>query len=255
MSYALSGTCPARVRSPHPAGRRIGYTGLETIVVGQIVREETAVAERLARFRAVSMPDASDAELVAATRAGQIEAYGILVQRHQRRMYLALLRLCRDAAMAEDVSQDAFVRAHAALRSYDPSYPFAPWLHRIAVNLWRNRLRQTRREVDLDEGDEGDGAETWWVDEAPSPEVRAEAADLRRQVWAAVDALPEDARQIVILRHALELSYEEICAETGLAMGTVKSRLARARRELAEGLRGLVDYGGGHDNAIRSHDR
>jgi RNA polymerase sigma-70 factor, ECF subfamily len=184
--------------------------------------------------------DDTDADLVAATLAGHTDAYGALVQRHQRRVYLGLLQLCRDRAEAEDLTQEAFVRAYRALASFDPAYRFPPWLFRIAINLWRNSRRRAGREVALEGDEAGDDAPPPLPDGAPSPEAQAEAAELRRRVWRAVDALPAEARRIVVMRHAMELSYEEIAAATDLPMGTVKSRLARARQELAVGLRDLA---------------
>ncbi|MBK6768903.1 MAG: RNA polymerase sigma factor [Ardenticatenales bacterium] len=184
----------------------------------------------------------SDAEIVAATLAGRTERYGALVERHQRRLFLSLRQLTGSDRDAEEIAQDAFVRAWENLKQFDPAYPFFPWLSRIAVNLWHNRTRRVRREVPLDDGGrddgtDGDAADEWrFADDAPSPDVLADAVDVRRRVWLAVDALPADAREIVVMRHALELSYEEICAATGLAMGTVKSRLSRARAVLAGAL-------------------
>lgn len=182
---------------------------------------------------------APDAALVAATLAGRYDAYAPLVERHQRRLFLALRQLTGNDRDAEEIAQDAFVRAWENLRLFDPVYPFYPWLARIAVNLWHNRTRRTNREVPLedgssDAGDDGRAAEEWrWEDDAPSPEALADEGEVRRRVWAAVDALPEVARRIVVMRHALELSYEEISAATGLPLGTVKSRLSRARDVLA----------------------
>lgn len=181
----------------------------------------------------------SDAELVAATLAGRTGRYADLVERHQRRLFLSVRRIAGSDRDAEEIAQDAFVRAWENLAQYDPAYPFFPWLSRIAVNLWHNRNRRVRREVALEDGGpegaaDGAPADEWrWADDAPAPEALADAAALRRRVWQAVDALPADAREIVVMRHALELSYDEICEATGLAMGTVKSRLSRARAVLA----------------------
>ncbi len=184
------------------------------------------------------MPDDSDAALVAATLSGSMDSFATLVERHQRRLFHVLIQLTGSPDDAADVAQDAFVRAHGRLATYDPAYRFFPWLCQIAVNLWRNQLRRDGRLVALE-----DMAETAMevVDPTPSPESSATQDELRRRVWRAVADLPEDARQVVILRHAMELSYEEIVAETGLPMGTVKSRLARARRALAATLESVVD--------------
>lgn len=191
-----------------------------------------------------------DSELVAATLAGRTDAYATLVERHQRRLFLSLRRLIGADRDAEEIAQDAFVRAWENLRRFDPAYPFYPWLARNGVNLWHNRTRRTNREVPLGlretDGDAaGDEAEEWrWPDDGPSPETLADEARLRERVWAAVDGLADVARQIVVMRHALELSYEEISAATGLPIGTVKSRLSRAREALAAALGDLASGDG-----------
>lgn len=187
------------------------------------------------------MPEATDATLVAATLAGQLDAYGELVRRHQRRVFLGLVQICGDADLAEEVTQEAFCRAYAALASYDPAYRFSPWLFQIALNVWRNQYRRTRREAPWPEAAADEPESLAIPDPAPSPEESALSTDRKQRVWQAVAALPTDARAVVVMRHALEMSYEEIAAATGLPVGTVKSRLARARGALADALRGLVD--------------
>lgn len=190
------------------------------------------------------MTQATDADLVAVTLAGDTAAFAVLVERHQRRLYHALRRLIGDDGTAEEAVQDGFVRAWERLDRFDPARPFFPWLARISVNLWLNRLRAARREHPFADtaADEADNdAPPSLADDTAPPESLAEAADVRSRVWQAVDRLAPDARRIVLLRHSLELSYDEICAATGLPMGTVKSRLSRARHELAAALGDLAD--------------
>ena len=189
------------------------------------------------------MPEATDATLVAATLAGQLDAFGDLVRRHQRRVFLGLLQLCGDADQAEEITQESFCRAYTALSTFDPAYRFSPWLFQIALNVWRNQLRSAGPEAPWPEVDTGQDEPEAYVlpDMAPSPEEAALSADLNRRVWQAVAALPVDARAVVVMRHALGLSYAEIASATEMPLGTVKSRLARARAALAVTLRGLVD--------------
>ncbi len=170
-----------------------------------------------------------DAELVARTLAGDTAAFAVLVERHQRRLFLALRRVAGDDGAAEEAVQDGFVRAWERLAAFDPQRPFYPWLARITVNLCYNRWRDARRAAG--QGGDDDAADVAAVD--PGPDALAEAADLRARVWRAVDRLAPEARRIVVLRHSLELSYDEIGTVTGLPIGTVKSRLSRARHELA----------------------
>ena len=190
------------------------------------------------------MTQATDADLVAVTLAGDAAAFAVLVERHQRRLYHALRRLIGDDGMAEEAVQDGFVRAWERLDRFDPARPFFPWLARLSVNHWLNRLRAERREhpfADTAADDAEDDAPPRLADAGPLPEALAAAADVRARVWRAVDRLAPEARRIVLLRHSLELSYDEICAATGLPMGTVKSRLSRARHELAAALGDLAD--------------
>lgn len=187
------------------------------------------------------MTQATDADLVAVTLAGDAAAFALLVERHQRRLYHALRRLIGDDGTAEEAVQDGFVQAWERLDRFDPSRPFFPWLARLSVNLWLNRVRAERREhawADAAGDDDDDPAP---ADGGPPPEALVEAADVGARVWRAVDGLAPEARRIVLLRHSLELSYDEICAATGLPIGTVKSRLSRARRELAAALGDLAD--------------
>lgn len=188
------------------------------------------------------MDSTTDQAIVATVVAGDRDAFAELVNRYQRRLYFALYKLTQDADAAEDFTQEAFVRAYSALASYNPAYQFSTWLFQIGFNLWRSSHRRSGRELYvLDEEPDGDLPPKEWPDEAPSPESTAVQTEVNRLIWQAVEALPEDARQIVVLRHVMELSYEEISASTGIPMGTVKSRLARARAQLADALRGVVD--------------
>lgn len=178
--------------------------------------------------------DPTDQAVVSAVMAGDRDVFAVLVQRHQRRIYHALWRMFGDAEEAEELTQGAFVRAYFALGSYKPEYPFSTWLFRIAYHLFLNERRDHRREVGFDDGGDADDDPAQRVeDPAAPPHALVEARDLRRTVWQAVTALPEDYRTVIVLRHMQELSYAEICEITGLPVGTVKSRLARARHQLA----------------------
>jgi RNA polymerase sigma-70 factor (ECF subfamily) len=172
--------------------------------------------------------------------AGEREAFGLLVGRHQARLFGAMLRMLGNRLDAEEVTQEAFVRAYAALAAFDPQYRFSAWLYQIAVNLAINYRWKRSREVMVGrDAPEADRYFEGLPDTGPAgrPDALSVEADQRRRLWAAVAALPPDARDMIVLRHVLELSYEEIRQATGLPMGTVKSRLERARGRLAEALR------------------
>jgi len=179
--------------------------------------------------RAPARPDAddgSDAALVAAARAGSREAAGALVERHWAGVWRAALAITGRAAMAEDVAQDAFERAFGALGRFDLRRPFAPWLHRIAVNRALDLVRRERRLVALDEVEERGPA--------LAAAVAGEGAD--PGLLRALDALSAERRAAIVLRYGLGYTPDEIAPILGVPVGTVHSRLARALGQLREEL-------------------
>lgn len=183
--------------------------------------------------------EASDEALVAAALDGDPAAFQALVERWWRPVYRTVWRLIGQREDAEDVTQESFLRAYAALSHFDPQYRFGGWITRIATNLSLNFRRKRARESFV--GSSIDDADAFFEnvpddgDDTP-PETQAADNDLGARLWAAVDALPEDYRTVLVLRHVVELSYDEIAAELELPMGTVKSRLARARRMVGEAM-------------------
>ena len=180
----------------------------------------------------------TDAEVVAAVLAGDRDAYSLLIDRHQRRIFVILLRLCRSASDAEELAQEVMVRTYFALSDYNADYKFSSWISRIACNLGVDHLRRKGWTTSID--DEETGPQTRArlrdPDQASNPVSSFKSNEQSRALWGAVATLPPDFRDIVLMRHAEELSYREISSATGLSMGTVKSRLARARKRLAEAL-------------------
>ena len=188
-----------------------------------------------------SLDTLSDADLAVAARTGSGDACTALVRRFERPVYNLVARLVQDPALAEDLTQDAFLKMFRGLGQYDASLRFSSWLFRIAHNTAIDHLRQRRvllatPRVDED-GDEMDPL-------AGLPDLRGdspEQAATRRQVAAvldrAIDTLRPEYRAVVVLRHHEDLDYEEIAEVTGLPLGTVKTYLHRARKELAARLR------------------
>jgi RNA polymerase sigma-70 factor (ECF subfamily) len=158
----------------------------------------------------------TDGELVAAARAGSREAAAELFERHWPGAWRAAYAITGRRAMADDVAQDAFERAFAALSRFDRRRPFAPWLHRIVVNRSLDLLRSERRLVG------GDVVEGEWHD--------AEGGD--RALLEAVASLPVQRRVVVVLRYGLGFAPAAIASILGLPEGTVHSRLARALEQL-----------------------
>ena len=184
----------------------------------------------------------TDAELVAAVLDGERDAYALLLERYQHRVFRILLRMCGNGYDAEELTQEVFFKTYFALPTYRSEYRFSSWVFKIATNHALSFLRKRNRETSL----ELEGA----ADDAPSPEPVdtrrrdrpeqvLERGDRAQRLWLAVAALPPDFRDIVLMRHVEELSYKEICDVTGLSIGTVKSRLNRARQKLERGLAGL----------------
>lgn len=196
-------------------------------------QQSTATSSRPVEARSVNHL-ASDTELAL---AGHAEAFAELIRRHQSGVYWALYRMMGNALDAEDLAQDTFVRAYLALPSFDPRYRFGSWLHQIAVNLAINRRRRRCREL-LPAPDPLTGESFFellpGLDAHEQPTSVTEAHDVADRLRRAVMELPPDFRDVLIMRHVMELSYAEISQATGLPIGTVKSRLDRARRRLAE---------------------
>jgi RNA polymerase sigma-70 factor (ECF subfamily) len=164
---------------------------------------------------------------VAAAREGDREAFCALVERYQEAAFRAAYLVVRDAAAAEDVVQEGFVRAYSALGSFREGQPFRPWLLRIVTNLALNdvRARGRRRGLLARFGRLRQDAE-------PAPEGAVVVGEEQALLWRAINELPGDDRVILYLRYFLELPEREIAAAVGKPAGTVKSRLHRASGRL-----------------------
>jgi RNA polymerase sigma-70 factor (ECF subfamily) len=169
----------------------------------------------------------SDEDLARRAQAGDADAFAVLVVRYQRAVLNLAYRMLGDAQEAEDVAQDVFVRAYQSLDRFDPARRFFSWLYRIAVNRCLSYRARPRPDT-LDAG-----AHLAVPDAAPSPEQQAARHETQAAIRAAIAALPEHERALVALRYGAELSYEEIAATMQLPLGTVKTRLFRARQRLA----------------------
>jgi len=181
---------------------------------------------------------ADEATLVRRMRDGDAEAFGLLVERHMRRAYLAALGLVGSREDARDLSQEAFARAFRARHKLDPDRSFYAWLYqilrRLCFNFRRDRAVRARALA---------GA-AWLADAdarsagVPDPARELERAELRRRVAAAIEALPEREREVFVLKEFEGLKYREIAELAGIPIGTVMSRLYAARKRLADALEG-----------------
>ena len=184
----------------------------------------------------------TDAELVAGALKGSQDAYRELVKRFERPIYSLVVRMVQDPATAEDLAQEVFVKAFRRLSSYDPQWKFSSWLFKIAHNTAIDHLRRGVPEtVPLETGEEekGNFAAVLADGTAEDPRAKAERRDLARSLERAISSLRPEYRQAVLMFYAHGASYQDICEVTGLPLGTVKTNLHRARKELAQAMTSL----------------
>ncbi len=179
----------------------------------------------------------SDERLVEISLDGDEDAYGILVRRYQRRLTAFLSQLVGDMELARELSQEAFVRAWAALERFDPKYRFSTWLFRIAHNLGIDQLRRRRLQtMPLYRTDaDGDEVEVIVADVAKDPLGHLENTALAAELRQVIEGLRPEYRELVLLRHFAGLSYQEI-ADFMEPLGTVKNKLFRAHSVLRKAL-------------------
>lgn len=173
--------------------------------------------------------DTDDPALVRRCLSGDTAAFETLVEEYQRVAFTVALRMLGDYEDARDATQNTFVKAFEKLHSYDPGHRFFSWIYRILVNECLNVRRARRPRGELDELS---GQETAATCDA------AEAAERRRDVRAALLALPVHYREVIVLRHFAQMSYDEIATSLGVPVKTVKSRLHTARGQLVRHLAG-----------------
>jgi RNA polymerase sigma-70 factor (ECF subfamily) len=178
--------------------------------------------------------------LIHACCAGETEAFGVLVRRYQDRLFPTLLRLCGNTEDAHDLLQDAFLRAYQKLHHFHGESAFYTWIYRIAVNLYlsQRRKRSNRRANDSRGAESFDPPDDFSQSDPSLPLVQAERDD---QIQEALNALAPDHRAVVVLKEIDGLRYEEIASILKIPVGTVRSRLHRAREELRKLLRGLFE--------------
>jgi RNA polymerase sigma-70 factor (ECF subfamily) len=172
-----------------------------------------------------------DAVLVRKAQQGDMDAFESLVRKHQQRVYALCRRLTGAHQSADDLAQETFIKAYFALARFDAQWPLYPWLRRIALNTGLNYLKTRGRERPLEEGTAGKGR-TPLSAPADGPEERLERAEFAERFDRAVESLPSDQKCVFVLRFHESMSYEEISRTLDLPLGTVMSRLNRARQKL-----------------------
>lgn len=196
----------------------------------------------------VGAPEDVDAALVERARQGDQKAFEMLVIKYQRRIERLIGRMVRDSDLVFDIAQETFIRAYRALPQFRGDSAFYTWLYRIAVNTAKKMLMELKRdpvvlESSLSGGDDEDetsrpGSEPT---DTATPEALLASKEIAATVNAAIESLSEDLRQAITLREIEGLSYEEIAEVMNCPIGTVRSRIFRARDAIAARLRPLLD--------------
>jgi RNA polymerase sigma-70 factor (ECF subfamily) len=185
-----------------------------------------------------------DRLLVARVQQGDKRAFELLVSKYQRKINRLVSRLVRDAAEIEDVTQEAFIKAYRALPQFRGESAFYTWLYRIAINTAKNYLASQGRRAPTTTDNDAEEAETFddadQLRDINTPESLLMSKQVGDTVSRAMDALPEELRTAIQLREIEGMSYEDIAVAMGCPIGTVRSRIFRARESIAAELRPLL---------------
>lgn len=186
-----------------------------------------------------------DQQLVERAQRGDKQAFGLLVSKYQRKLARLLSRLIRDPAEVEDVAQEAFIKAYRALPSFRGESAFYTWLYRIGINTAKNYLVSQGRRAPTTTEFDSEEAETFedgdQLRDINTPERMLQSKQIGETVNSAMEALPEELRTAIVLREIEGLSYEEIASIMECPIGTVRSRIFRAREAIADKLRPLLE--------------
>jgi RNA polymerase sigma-70 factor (ECF subfamily) len=188
--------------------------------------------------------DENDQQLVERVQAGDQAAFNLLVLKYQHRVLKLVGRFVSDPSEAQDVAQEAFLKAYRALGSFRGESAFYTWLYRIAINTAKNALVAQRRrpvDFDLDAQDPEAFERQAKLKESDTPEGVLLTEEIRQVVEKAMEQLPEDLRTAIVLRELDGLSYEEIAEAMDCPVGTVRSRIFRAREAIDKKLKPLLD--------------
>lgn len=189
----------------------------------------------------------TDSALVARTVAGDKKAYELLVIKYERRIQRLIGRMVRDVDLVEDIAQETFIRAYRALPQFRGDAQFYTWLYRIAVNTAKKALMELKRDPTISENSfkSGEDDETSPLENeltsSETPEAILASKEIAEMVNSAMAALPEELRQAITLREIEGLSYEEISEMMNCPIGTVRSRIFRAREAISQKVRPLLE--------------
>jgi RNA polymerase sigma-70 factor (ECF subfamily) len=193
------------------------------------------IAGPIATKLSSNIASSADCDLVATAIDGVEGSFEELVRRYQRPISAYVYRMVGNYESALDLTQEIFIKVYNSLRRYRPEFKFSTWIYKIAHNAAVDHLRRTStREQSIINGTESESFELPIESSRLSPEQESEQRERRIEIEAVVRTLPPNYRELVILRHAQDLTYEEIVEVTGLPLGTVKNRLFRAREMMRQ---------------------
>ncbi len=177
----------------------------------------------------------TDIELIASAMRGREAGFEELVRRYQRPITNYVFRMLNDYDSSLDVTQEVFIKVYNSLSKYSSEYKFSTWLYRIAHNAAIDHIRRKSPNQQSLEAEKGDGSYQLQLEcPNPTPEQERERSEWRTEIAAVVKCLPAAYRELILLRHSQDLSYDEIAEITNLPLGTVKNRLFRAREMMRE---------------------
>lgn len=190
----------------------------------------------------------ADAKLVARVQQGDKAAFDLLVLKYQRKILRLLSRMLRDQSDIEDVMQEAFIKAYRALPQFRGDSAFYTWLYRIAINTARNWMSSQGRRPSSPNGNQTEDGETFDeidnLTDNNTPESLLASREIAESVNLTIQELPQELRTAIVLREIDGLSYEEIAEAMSCPIGTVRSRIFRAREAIAAKLRPMLDHQG-----------
>jgi RNA polymerase sigma-70 factor (ECF subfamily) len=191
--------------------------------MGEFIESETIESKPL-----------SDQEAIALLKAGNINGLAVLVRRYQVKAVQTALFITCDRGLAEEVAQEAFLKAYRKIHQFDASRPFSPWFLRIVINAAKKLVKKQGRFQPLDNSDSSHALAMWLIDPTEGPEKLSETAETREEVWEAIRSLTPDQREAVVMRYFLGAKEREMVQALGRPASTVKWWLYAARQRLRQ---------------------
>jgi RNA polymerase sigma-70 factor (ECF subfamily) len=186
-------------------------------------------------FALENIKSLTDGELIQTAIRGREDGFEELVRRYQRPITGYVYRMLNNYDASLDVTQEVFIKVYNSLERYSSEYKFSTWLYRIAHNAAIDHMRRNSVSQQSIEAENADGSYQLQIESSqPNPEQQRERSEWRREIETVVKCLPQVYRELILLRHSQDLSYDEIAEITNLPLGTVKNRLFRAREMMRE---------------------